>query len=226
VNRNRSIRVKADLDRTQGDLWQIKEELESVIMPALMKKYPGCRWEFKGEIGEGMESMKTLITGSLIVLCLIYFLLAIPFKSYLQPFIIMSVIPFGFIGAVIGHVVFAQDISILSMTGMLAMAGVLVNDSLVMVDYINKQVRSGIAELKAVREAGAARFRPILLTSLTTFVGLTPILLERSLQAQFLIPMAISLAFGVLFGTVITLFLVPACYLILDDLKQGVRRLF
>jgi len=226
VDRNRAIRIVANLDRSQGDLWQIKEQLSSEIMPALMDVYPGSVWEFKGEIGEGMDSMSSLLSGALIVLCVIYFLMAIPFKSYIQPLIIMSVIPFGLIGAVFGHVIFGKDISILSLTGMLAMAGVLVNDSLVMVDYINKQVRSGRSEKESVREAGAVRFRPIILTSLTTFAGLSPILMERSLQAQFLIPMAISLAFGVLFGTFITLLLVPSCYLILDDIKSGIQKLF
>jgi len=226
VDRNRAIRIVANLDRSQGDLWQIKEKLSTEIMPALMDKYPGSVWEFKGEIGEGMDSMSSLLSGAIIVLCVIYILMAIPFKSYIQPLIIMSAIPFGLIGAVFGHVIFGQDISILSLTGMLAMAGVLVNDSLVMVDYINKQVRSGCPEGEAVREAGVARFRPIILTSLTTFAGLSPILLERSLQAQFLIPMAISLAFGVLFGTFITLLLVPSCYLILEDIKSGILKIF
>ena len=157
--------------------------------------------------------------GFLIALVVIFALLAIPFKSYLQPLIVMSAIPFGLIGAVLGHVLMGLDLTILSMFGIVALTGIVVNDSLVMVDFINRRVRGGIPLFEAVREAGAARFRPILLTSLTTFAGLTPLLLERSVQAQFLIPMAVSLAFGVLFATGIILVGVPVGYVILEDFK-------
>ena len=148
---------------------------------------------------------------------MVYALLAVPFRSYLQPLIVMSAIPFGLIGAVLGHVLMGMDLSILSLFGIVALTGVVVNDSLVMVDFINRAYRSGIPLREAIRSAGVARFRPILLTSLTTFAGLTPLLLERSLQAQFLIPMAVSLAFGVMFSTLVTLLLVPAGYMILED---------
>jgi multidrug efflux pump subunit AcrB len=179
-----------------------------------------------GEDKEQRESMETLAQGSLLVLCIIYALMAIPFKSYLQPLIIMSVIPFGLIGAVFGHLIMFKPISMLSLLGILALTGVLVNDSLILVDYINEQIRKGVQLSKALRTAGMLRFRPILLTSMTTFAGLTPILLERSLQAQFLIPMAISLAFGILFGTLITLILVPTLYVVLEDFKRFYRFLF
>ena len=156
---------------------------------------------------------------------MIYGLLAIPFRSYLQPFLIMSVIPFGLIGAVFGHFLFSLPLSQLSHFGLVALTGVVINDSLVLVHYVNKRARETNI-IEAARAGGMARFRPILLTSLTTFVGLLPILFERSLQAQFLKPMAIAIGFGVLFATFITLLMVPCLYLILNDLKDSCRKLF
>jgi len=150
--------------------------------------------------------------------------MAIPLRSYLQPLIVMSVVPFGLVGAVLGHVLFGMNLSIMSMCGIIALAGVVVNDSLVLVDYVNREVARGHALLEAAWEAGAARFRPILLTSLTTFAGLTPMLLETDIQGRFLIPMAVSLAFGILFATAITLILIPAVYLILHDLLAVIQR--
>ncbi len=146
------------------------------------------------------------------------------FRSYAQPLIIMSAIPFGLLGAVLGHVVMRQDLTLLSMFGVVALTGVVVNDSLIMVDFINRTRRSGESLRDAVLISGVRRFRPIVLTSLTTFVGLTPMLLERSLQARFLIPMAISLGFGVLFATFITLVLIPVGYLLLEDSKAALGR--
>lgn len=219
IDRMRSINVLADVNKDTVDLAAIREELIETVIPQLIQEYPGVQCSFEGEAREQAESMRSLAFGALGVLFVIYALMAVPFKSYLQPLIVMSVIPFGLIGAVAGHVAFGHDFSFISILGCLALAGVLVNDSLVMVDYVNQQVRSGTSQMDAVWKAGAARFRAITLTSMTTFVGLVPILLERSLQAQFLIPMAISLAFGVLFGTLITLFLVPSVYLILEDIK-------
>jgi multidrug efflux pump subunit AcrB len=150
----------------------------------------------------------------------------LPFKSYLQPLIVMSAIPFGLIGAILGHALLGLEASIMSMLGLVALAGVVVNDNLVLVDYINQQRRSGTPLQQAVHDAGIRRFRPILLTTLTTCAGLTPLLLERSVQARFLIPMAVSLAFGVLFATLISLVLVPSGYLVLEDLRRGVAWLF
>ena len=156
---------------------------------------------------------------------MIYALLAIPLRSYSQPLVIMSAIPFGLVGAVWGHLLMGMDLTILSMFGIVALAGVVVNDSLVLVDFINRHRQEHPLE-EAIREAGVARFRPILLTSLTTFFGLLPLLLERSLQARFLIPMAVSLSFGVLFATFITLVLVPAGYLIAEDAMAMARGLW
>ena len=149
----------------------------------------------------------------------IYGLMAIPFRSYIQPLIVMSVIPFGLVGAVLGHIVMGMNLSFFSIFGMLALAGVVVNDSLVMVHFVNQGRKKNLPLLTAVRSAGMVRFRAILLTSLTTFAGLLPLIFEKSTQAQFLIPMAVSLGFGILFATFITLFLVPINYLILEDLK-------
>jgi multidrug efflux pump subunit AcrB len=158
--------------------------------------------------------------GFLIALFGIYALLAIPFRSFTQPFVVMFAIPFGMIGAVCGHLIMGHNLSLLSMFGIVGLAGVVVNDSLVLIDATNRIRGQGNSAHDAITAAAALRFRAIILTSLTTFAGLTPMLLERSLQAQFLIPMAISLGFGVLFGTGITLLLVPSFYMILDDVKN------
>jgi multidrug efflux pump subunit AcrB len=169
--------------------------------------------------------MSGIAEGFMIALLLIYVLLAIPFKSYIQPFIVMSAIPFGVVGAIWGHIFMGMDLSMMSMFGMVALAGVVINDSLVLVDVINRERRNGSSLIDAISAAGLARFRPIILTSVTTFAGLTPLLLEQSPQAQMLIPMAVSLAFGVMFGTVITLVLVPVIYYSQEDVKKQFKKL-
>jgi multidrug efflux pump subunit AcrB len=187
------------------------------------------RYTIEGEGKEQEESLGDVKAGLAMALFGIYALLAIPFKSFSQPFIVMAAIPFGIVGAVIGHLIMGFDISLLSLFGMVGLAGVVVNDSLVLVYTANRMRDQGKTARDAVTEAGSLRFRPILLTSLTTFAGLSPMLLERSVQAQFLIPMAISLGFGVLFGTFVTLLLVPCGYLILDDIRRvmtGMRTRF
>jgi multidrug efflux pump subunit AcrB len=153
-------------------------------------------------------------------LFVIYALLAIPLRSYSQPLIIMSVIPFGLVGAIAGHVIMGLDFSMISLFGVVALSGVVVNSSLVLVDGVNRRREEGMSVLDALHSAGTSRFRPIILTSLTTFAGLTPLLLEDRLGARFLIPMGTSLAFGVLFATAISLFLVPSAYLVLEDLHR------
>ena len=163
--------------------------------------------------------MFSFMQGLLFALFAIYTLLAIPLRSYSQPLIIMSVIPFGVVGAIVGHLVLGMAVSVLSICGIIALSGVVVNDSLIMVDFVNRARKEGLSLMDAAISAGTQRFRAIILTSLTTFMGLMPIVFERSLQAQLVIPMAISLAFGILFATVITLLLVPALYLILNDIK-------
>lgn len=156
-----------------------------------------------------------------IALRAIYGLLAVQFRSYTQPAIVMSAIPFGLVGATWGHLAMGFNLSILSMFGIVALAGVVVNDSLIMIDLINRERAEGVPLSQVLRDCSTRRFRPIMLTTLTTFCGLLPMLAERSMQARFLIPMAISLAFGVVFATVITLILVPSLYMILEDVKKS-----
>ncbi len=220
VDRQRAINVTADVDTAKANANEIIASLKAEFLPNLKKKYPEVSFTWEGEQREQQEMLQGMMHGYPMALLLIYVLLAIPFRSYLQPFIVMSAIPFGLVGAVWGHLLMGMDLTILSMFGIVALSGVVVNDNLVMVVYINRYRNRGGKLVDAVRQAGVARFRPILLTSLTTFVGLIPIILEKSVQAKFLIPMATSLAFGVLFATLISLFLVPAGYLVLEDLKR------
>ena len=164
--------------------------------------------------------MDSLQRTNLLALLAIFILLAIPLSSYMQPLIIMSAIPFGMIGAIVGHVILGYDLSMFSLIGVVALSGIVINDSLVMIDLINRMRASGSSVLEAVMQSGTRRFRAIMLTTLTTFLGLTPLLLEKSIQAKFLIPMAISVAFGVVFATLITLLIVPSLYMIIEDLRQ------
>jgi multidrug efflux pump subunit AcrB len=224
VDRARAINVTAETDPAKADPNRITAELRASFLPQLKAKYPGLRYTFEGERREQRDTMGGLLRGFAIAMFLIYALLAVPLRSYLQPLIIMSAIPFGLIGAVLGHILLGMDLTILSMFGTVALAGVVVNDNLVLVDYVNRRRRAGAPLLQAVRESGAARFRPILLTSMTTFAGLTPLMLEKSVQAQFLIPMGVSLAFGVMFATMISLLLVPSLYVILEDVKALLAR--
>ncbi len=226
ANRRRVLDVTADVDTETANANRILADLESRVLPALLADYPEVRYTFEGEQQEQRETLVGLRRGFAFALLAIYVLLAVPFRSYLQPLIVMSAIPFGLIGAFAGHLLMGLDLTILSGFGIVALTGVVVNDSLVMVDWINRAYRAGEPLDRATRDAGVARFRAILLTSLTTFAGLTPLLLERSLQAQFLIPMAVSLAFGVLFATFITLILVPVLYRIMEDAKRALRHTF
>ena len=223
VNHSRAINVTAALDETVTSAGAVNAALADDVMPAVERDHAGVRYSFEGSQADQDAVLGSLQVGFTLALFAIFALLAIPLKSYLQPLIIMSAIPFGFVGAVGGHVVLGENVTMLSMMGVVALSGVVVNDSLVMVDFINRERRRGGSLLGAVQEAGAARFRPILLTSITTFAGLAPLLLERGTQADFLKPMAISLAFGVLFATFVTLVLVPAAYLILEDVERLLR---
>ena len=203
---------------------KVTSDVVSTVIPDLLERYPQVDFELQGNSREQAEALTSLAMGMLFALFAIYTLLAIPLKSYSQPLIIMSVIPFGIVGAIIGHLLLGKAVSVLSICGIIALSGVVVNDSLIMVDFVNRARREGHRLVDAAISAGTQRFRAIILTSLTTFMGLMPIVLERSLQAQIVIPMAISLAFGILFATVITLLLVPSLYLILDDIKSMFRR--
>jgi multidrug efflux pump subunit AcrB len=224
IDRRRTISIYADADDNATSVNDVIGELREQLLPEIQRDYPSVNVSFEGENREQKDIQMSMARGGALAALIIYALLAVPFRSYTQPLIVMSVIPFGIVGAIAGHWLTGQDFSVLSLLGLVALSGVVVNDSLVLVDYINQQVREGQPLLKAVRESGARRFRPVLLTSLTTFVGLIPILLETNLQAQFLIPMATSLAFGILYATLITLFLVPSVYLILEDIKDLFRK--
>jgi len=223
-DRQRVVRVTADVDRERANAAQILRDLEAGFLPQLVADNPGLSYTLEGEQSEQRETLGALIRSYGFALVLIYALLAIPLRSYAQPLIIMAVIPFGLVGAILGHFIMGLFGSItfnmMSVFGVVALSGVVVNASLVMVHYVNSCRDRGQPLEEAVREAGCARFRPVVLTSLTTFAGLLPLLSERSVSAQFLIPMATSLGFGVVFATAISLFLVPASYVILEDLKS------
>ena len=219
VDRHRTINVTADVDKGKVNMADLNADIEEKV-EKIISKYPKVEFSLDGESKDSKETTSSLMTGLLFTIFAIYALLAIPFRSYVQPLIVMSIIPFGLAGAILGHMVLGMSLSMLSLFGMLALAGVVVNDSLVLVDYVNKKKEAGMNVMHAAYTAGGARFRPIILTSLTTFAGLTPLLLEKSTQAQFLIPMAVSLGFGILYATFVTLFLVPANYLVLEDLRN------
>jgi len=222
VDRRRTINVTADIDKETADIEAIKTGLLEYA-ETLRVKFPALRFSLEGEAREQRESFASLKTGLLFVLLVIYALLAIPFRSYVQPIIVMSVIPFGVVGGILGHMIMGMSLSIMSYMGMLALCGVVVNDSLVLVDYVNRRRREGTEQFSAVKRAGVARFRAVILTSLTTFFGLVPLIFETSTQAQFLIPMAVSLGFGILFATLVTLVLIPVNYLILEDIRRVFR---
>jgi multidrug efflux pump subunit AcrB len=221
-DRRRVTTVTADVDEEVTSASQVIEALKGEVVPRFESTYPGLRATFEGEQREQSEAFGAIARGFLIALFLIYALLAIPFRSYTQPFIIMSAIPFGIIGAIFGHLLMGISVGVLSMFGIVGLSGVVVNDSLVLIDYINQLRAEGRPVREAVVEATKVRFRPIFLTSLTTFLGVLPLILERSLQAQFLIPIAASLGFGILFSTFIVLVLVPALVM----LDHRVRSLF
>jgi len=219
ADRQRVIDVYGDVDLEVANAGEVLADLEAGFLPDLLTRFPGLNYNLEGEEQERAESMSSLGRGFLLAIFIIYSLLAVQFRSYLQPLLVMSAIPFGIVGAIWGHVLMGWDLTLLSMFGVVALTGVVVNDSLLLIDFINRARRAGLPVSEAIKESGVRRFRPIILTSVTTFLGLTPLLLEQSLQAQFLIPMAISLGFGVLFATGITLLLVPVSYSLLHSFK-------
>lgn len=220
----RTVNVAAELMPGVASAEKVLTTLKEKVLPNLMKQYPGLTWEMAGEQREQMEAFSALGMNFVVALLAMFALIAIPFRSYIQPIIIMTAIPFGFVGAILGHLFMGYNLSFISVMGIVALAGVVVNDSLVLVDAINTKRREGGSAFEAVIYGGTRRFRPILLTSLTTFFGLAPMIAETSIQARFLIPMAISLGFGVLFSTVITLLLVPSLYMIVEDVASLNRR--
>lgn len=212
IDRHRVIRVYANVDKGVTEPQRVIRDIENQFIPHLLSRYPELRYELAGEAQESNESQDELKRGAVLALMLIYTMMAIPLKSYVQPLVIMAAIPFGIVGAIWGHKFVGLPVSILSLCGIIALSGVVVNDGLVMVDVINQKRAAGLVFNEAVKASGVARLRAILLTSLTTFLGLLPMLMEKSLQAQFLIPMSVSLAFGILFATSITLLLIPTLY--------------
>ena len=224
-NRRRVIRVQAKIDESMTNDVAIMRLLRTEFLDPLPDLYPGMSWSIQGAQKDKAEMMDFMSKAYLFALLGMYVMMATLFRSYLQPFMVMFAIPFGVIGAVLGHLLIGKDITLWSLVGMIAVSGVVVNDNLVLVDYVNRNREQGIPLMQSIREAGAARFRPIMLTSLTTFAGLTPLMFEQSLQAQFLIPMAISLAFGVMFATLVSLILVPATYYVMHDIQVGAKKL-
>ncbi|MCP4005004.1 MAG: efflux RND transporter permease subunit [bacterium] len=226
TDRQRVVNVTADVDRSITTENEVLASVKQSALPLILADYPSVSYGLEGAQREQSRSFAGLLNAYVIALMAIFALLAIPLRSYAQPLVIMSVIPFGLVGAIGGHLLMGRDLAFMSIVGIVALSGVVVNDSLVLVHYVNQRRAEGVALADAVTRAGVARFRPIVLTSLTTFAGLTPLMLERSMQAQFLIPMAISLAFGALFATVISLLVVPSLYLILRDFEQASKRFF
>jgi multidrug efflux pump subunit AcrB len=224
-NGRRVITVSADV-RPRSQAVQVMEAVNKDIIPELTARYPGLSYSYQGRQADRTESVQSLLRGLLFALIVIYAMLAIPLNSYIQPMVIMLAIPFGLVGAVIGHMVMGYSLSVLSLFGIVALSGVVVNDSLVLIHFANQRCLKGIVPMNAIHDAAILRFRPIMLTTLTTFGGLAPMIFESSRQARFLIPMAISLGYGILFATVITLVIVPSVYLIVEDFRNlfGAKR--
>ncbi|WP_404473299.1 efflux RND transporter permease subunit [Vreelandella venusta] len=223
IDGRRIITVTAD---TEGDasINQVLATLQEDVFPTLSNTWPGLEVSMGGRQQDTADNLATLRTAMWLMLAALYALLAIPFKSYLQPLLVLAAIPFGIVGAVAGHMIMGFGLSIISLLGMLALSGVVINDALVLIDYANRKRREGMAPREAIVAAATRRLRPIMMTTLTTFLGLAPMILETSRQARFMIPMAISLGFGMLFATVILLVLVPCLYLGLENLRERLSK--
>ncbi|MEM6980025.1 MAG: efflux RND transporter permease subunit, partial [Planctomycetota bacterium] len=214
----RVINVSMNVEPKRA-ITQVIAALRDEELPKLREDFPGITWTFEGSDAEMRRATESLWGTFGLALAVIYSLLAVAFRGYVQPLIVLVAIPFGVVGAVIGHILLGYDLSLVSLMGVIALSGVVINDSLIMIDYANRRRRQQASAYDAICQAGVRRFRPILLTTLTTFGGLMPLIFERSLQAQYIIPMAISLGFGILFATGIILVLVPCLYLILEDIR-------
>jgi multidrug efflux pump subunit AcrB len=222
INRNhrkRVVKVSADVNQDIGNAEDIMRKVKSRFLPQLKQRY-NISYSLEGQQKEMKDSMKSLIISFPLALFGIYLIIATIFRSYIQPAVIMTTIPFGLVGGIAGHWIFGKPISIMSMFGMVALAGIVVNDAIVLIEGVNSRLENGMPLYEALREGGKRRFRAIMLTTFTTFAGLMPLILERSFQAQFLIPMALSIAFGVLFATFVTLLLLPCLLAILNDLRR------
>lgn len=217
IDRQRTVTITSDVDSNIAQSATIIRDITDNFIPQLTAKYPSVSFGLGGASQEQAALIERIAIFFGAAMFLIYALLAVPLKSYLQPAIVMAVIPFGMIGALIGHILFDTTLSMMSLFGLVALSGVVVNDSLIMVDFVNRGRAEGMNLHDAVVEAGTSRFRAIMLTTMTTFLGLLPIMFETSLQAQLVIPMTLSLGWGIVFGTVLTLVMIPSLYLILDD---------
>jgi multidrug efflux pump subunit AcrB len=239
VDRRRALNITADVDKLTTDVASLRLEI-STFLDQLLSGHGHIQWSFEGEARRQKESQSQMLISLLIVLAGMYGMMAIPFKSYSQPFIVLLVVPFGIVGAVIGHMAHSLPLSIMSLFGILGVCGVVVNDTLVLVDEINERRAQGASTREAVQMGGASRFRAIFLTQITTFFGLVPLIFDgtwlsklapfffsngaQSTHAQFLTPVSVAMGYGSLFATVITLFLVPLCYLAVDDFTGLFRK--
>ncbi|MBN1492195.1 MAG: efflux RND transporter permease subunit [Phycisphaerae bacterium] len=219
----RRVRITADVDERRANAEQVLAAMNADFLAALPQQYPGVTVRLEGQHAQMLESLRSLFAGQVLALVAIYAVLGAMLASYTQPFVILAAVPLGFIGAIVGHAVTGHDLTIMSVFGMVALSGVVVNDSLVLLDQINERIRAGRPVLEAVLASGELRFRAVLLTTLTTVAGLAPLLLERSTQAQTLIPMAVSLTFGLAFATLLTLVVVPSLFLVLSDVRRASR---
>jgi multidrug efflux pump subunit AcrB len=220
LDQRRSVTVTADIDEVTANAALITSDLQNNYIPKLLAGFPGVSVKWQGQREQTQESVGSLTIGLIVAVLGMFILLVLQFKSYAQPLLILFVIPFGMIGAVWGHAVLGLPLTLFSMFGMVALAGVVVNDSIVLIDFINTNMRTGSDPIESLVEAGLRRFRPILLTSLTTIAGLLPLVLEKSFQAQLLIPMAASLAFGLMCSTVVVLVMIPVFYLLYIRLME------
>jgi multidrug efflux pump subunit AcrB len=216
------VTISADLDEATANADLIISELQRTFIPEMNSQFPnvGIRWE--GQREQSKESVGSLMVGFGIAILAMYVLLVLQFRSYIQPLLILAIVPFGMIGAVWGHAVLGIPLTLFSMFGLVALSGVVINDSIVLIDFINTRVRDGIEITDALLQAGERRFRPIMLTSMTTIAGLIPLMLERSFQAQLMIPMAASLAFGLALATFLVLVLVPVFYMLYHRFTQAI----
>ncbi len=224
-NGRRVVTVTANVEPV-GETSKVLAALKSEVMPEVLRDIPGLSYSFEGRQADMRDSLNSFMSTVTIALIIIFVLLAIPFRSYVQPLIVMTAIPFAVVGAIIGHLIMGFNLSIISIMGIIALSGVVINDALVMVDYANKKRKEGMSAVQAIESAGVRRFRPIWLTTLTTFCGLAPMIFETSRQARFLIPMALSLGYGIVFATAITLVLVPALYIVVEDIIGVWCRIF
>jgi multidrug efflux pump subunit AcrB len=220
VDRKRIITVISDINEDVANARAIVQDLKQNYLDTLVTHYPGIRYDLEGQAKRTQESIDSLKKGFSLAAMIMFLLLASQFRSYIQPVIIMTAIPFGLIGAIIGHFIMNLDITIISVFGIVALSGIVVNDSLILIDFINSQVRAGGKVFESVIKAGQNRFRPVLLTSVTTVAGLSPLLIETSFQAQFLIPMAVSISFGLIAATLLTLLFVPALYVVINNIVE------